>query len=257
MPAERKELIVTGSRFIYSLSLLLSVASSTLPAQSQGSGAGSDEWKFTLAPYLMLPWMDGTAAVRGREVEVNMAPGDILSNLQFSAMGAFEARKARWAIGVDAVYMALGTTIDKPPADIDFNQGAYTFAGLRQLNERVDFLFGARWNVIQGKLGFKGPLETTVKDTRQWVDPIIGLKLRQPFGGKWHFTMQGDIGGFGAGSDFAWHLFPVVGVDVGKRTTLGMGYRVLSGDYKTGSQNNLFKYDVITQAFVLGAAFHF
>jgi hypothetical protein len=69
--------------------------------------------------------------------------------------------------------------------------------------------------------------------------------------------MQGDIGGFGAGSDFAWHLFPMVGVDAGKRTTLGVGYRVLGADYKTGSQNTLFKYDVITQAFVLGAAFHF
>jgi hypothetical protein len=46
-------------------------------------------------------------------------------------------------------------------------------------------------------------------------------------------------------------------MDVGKRTTLGIGYRVLSGDYSTGSQTNLFKYDVITQAFVLGAAVHF
>jgi hypothetical protein len=237
--------------------LLLPIAAFPLLAHPQSSGASSDQWKITVAPYLMLPWMDGTAAVRGREVGINMAPSDILSNLQFSAMGAFEARKAKWAIGADAVYMALGTTIDKPPADIDFNQGAYTFAGLRQLNDKVDFVFGARWNVLQGRLGFKGPLETTVNQTKQWVDPIVGIKLRQPLGGKWHFTMQGDIGGFGAGSDFAWHLFPVVGVDVGKRTTLGMGYRVLGADYKSGSGNTLFKYDVITQAFVLGAAFHF
>jgi hypothetical protein len=201
--------------------------------------------------------MDGTTAVRGREVEVNMAPSDILSNFQFGAMGYFEARKAKWAVGIDAIYMALGTTVDQPPVDVDFNQGAYTFTGLRQLNEKVDFLFGARWNVLQGKLGFKGPQATEVKQTKQWVDPIVGVKLRQPLRGKWHFAMQADIGGFGAGSDFSWHLFPMVGVDVGKRATLGMGYRVLGADYKTGSQNTLFKYDVITQAFVLGAAFHY
>ncbi len=248
---------MTNSRFIRAPILLLPIAAFPLLAKSQTSRASSDQWEITVAPYLMLTWMDGTAAVRGREVGINMAPSDILSNLQFSAMGAFEARKAKWAIGADAVYMALGTTIDKPPADIDFNQGAYTFAGLRQLNDKVDFVFGARWNVLQGRLGFKGPLETTVNQTKQWVDPIVGIKLRQPLGGKWHFTMQGDIGGFGAGSDFAWHLFPVVGVDVGKRTTLGMGYRVLGADYKSGSGNTLFKYDVITQAFVLGAAFHF
>jgi hypothetical protein len=206
----------------------------------------------------MLPWMNGTSAVRGHEVEVDVGPSQIFDALQFGAMGYFEARKARWAVGVDAVYMALGTDIDRPSANVDFNQGAYAFTGVRELNENVDLVFGARWNVLQAKLDFKGPiLLGTFDDTKQWVDPIVGLKLRQSLGGKWHFTMQGDIGGFGAGSDFAWQLFPVIGVDVGKRSTLGVGYRVIGMDYQTGSGNQLFKYDVITQAFVLGAAFHF
>jgi hypothetical protein len=253
-----KDEVLINYRFTSTTLLRLSMTAASLPAKAQSSSqAGSDEWKFTMAPYLMLPWMDGKTAVRGREVEVNVAPSEIFSNLQFGVMGSFEARKGKWAVGADAVYMALGTTVDRPPADIDFNQGAYTFTGLRQLNEKVDFLFGARWNVLQAKLGFKGPLETTVKDTKQWVDPIVGLKFRQPLGRKLHFAMQADVGGFGAGSKFAWHVWPVVGMDVGKRTTLAVGYRVLSGDYSTGSQTNLFKYDVITQAFVLGAAFHF
>jgi hypothetical protein len=202
--------------------------------------------------------MDGKTALRGHEVEVNVGPSQIFDNLQFGAMGYFEARKAKWGVGVDAVYMALGTDVAKPSANVDFNQGAYTFTGLRQINEKVDFVFGARWNVIQGELDFKGPvLQGTFKDTKQWVDPIVGLKLKQSLGGKWHFSMQADIGGFGAGSDFAWQLFPVIGVDVGKRATLVVGYRVLSGDYTTGSGNQQFKYDIITQAFVLGAAFSF
>jgi hypothetical protein len=239
--------------------VILFVVTSSAPAQAQGSGGkGPDEWKFTLAPYLMLPWMDGKTAVRGHEVEVNVNPSQIFDNLQFGAMGYFEARKARWAVGIDAVYMALGTDVDQPSANVDFNQGAYAFTGVRELNEKVDLVFGARWNVLQGKLDFKGPiLQGTFEATKQWVDPIVGLKLKQSLGGKWHFTMQGDIGGFGAGSDFAWQLFPVVGVDVGKRSTLGVGYRVIGMDYRTGSGNQLFKYDVITQAFVLGAALHF
>jgi len=238
--------------------LLLSIITSPAPAQTQtSSGKSSDQWNFTLAPYLMVPWMDGTTALRGHEVDVNVAPSEIFSNLQFGVMGYFEARKSKWAVGVDAVYMALGATVDKPPVNVDFNQGAYTFTGMRQLNSKVDFLFGARWNVLQGKLEFKGPVLDTYEQTKQWVDPIVGLRLRQSLGGRWHFTMQGDIGGFGAGSKFAWQLFPVVGADVGKRTTLGIGYRVLGADYHTGTGTNLFKYDVITQAFVLGAAFHF
>ena len=245
--------------------MLLTVTASSSLAQSPGSGGkGPDEWQFTLAPYLMVPWMNGETAVRGKEVEVDVGPSQIFSNLQFGVMGYFEARKSKWGVGVDAVYMALGATVDRVPllgdratADVDFNQGAYTFMGLRQLNSKVDFLAGARWNVLQGRIGLKGPLQTTVEETKQWVDPIVGLKLRQSLGGRWSFTMEGDIGGFGAGSKFAWQLFPTLGVDVGKRATLKVGYRVLSMDYENGSGATLFKYDVVTQAFVLGAAFHF
>lgn len=243
------------------ISAILLIASITLPllrGQSPSTGAGSpDQWQFTLAPYILFPWIDGTTAIKGREVPVNIAPKEIFSNLQFAVLGAFEARKGKWAVGADTVYVALGTTVDRPAANIDYNQGYYTFMGLRQLNQKVDFLFGARWNVIQGKLSFKGPLGITVEDTKQWVDPIVGLNFRQPLGHKLHFSMQADIGGFGAGSKFAWHLFPVVGMDVGKRTTLGIGYRVLSEDYSSGTQTALFKSDVILQALVIGAAFHF
>jgi hypothetical protein len=238
--------------------LLMAIFTSSVFAQSQSGGKGPDDWKFTLAPYLMLPWMNGKTAVRGHDVEVDVSPGQIFENLQFGAMGSFEARKSQWGVGVDAIYMALGKGVAKPPADVDINQGAYTFMGLRQFSGSADFVFGVRWNVLQGKLGFKGQLlQGTFEDTKQWANPIIGLKLKQRIYGRWNFSMEGDIGGFGVGSDFAWHLFPVVGIDVGKRTTLGIGYRVLSEDYKTGSGNQLFKYDVVTQAFVFGAAFHF
>ncbi len=239
--------------------VLMSVIPSPAFAQSpSSSGTSSDEWKFTLAPYLLFARMDGKTAIRGNEIEVDISAIDIFKNLQFGGMGYFEARKAQWGIGADAVYMALGTDVDQPSANLDFNQGAYTFMGLRQLNEKVDLIFGARWNVLQGKLDFKEPpLQGVFEATKQWVDPIVGLKLKQRLGGPWSFTFEGDIGGFGAGSDFAWQLWPVIGVDVGKRATLGIGYRILSLDYATGSEGQQFKYDVITQAIVLGAAFKF
>jgi hypothetical protein len=239
--------------------IALSIITSAAYAQSPGgTGKSPDTWTFTAAPYLMIPWMDGTAAVRGRDHEVDVSPSQIFKNLQFGAMGYFEARKAKWGTGVDAVYMALGTDIDRPSANVDFNQGAYTFIGLRELNRKVDLVFGVRWNVLQGKLDFKGPLLLgTFEQTKQWVEPIVGLKVNQRLRGPVSFTMEGDIGGFGAGSDFAWQLWPAVGIDVSKRATLKFGYRVLSEDYDTGSGNQYFKYDVITQALAFGMAFRF
>jgi len=222
----------------------------------QTASGSSDEWKFRLVPYLVLPWMDGKTAVRGYEVDVNVGPSDIFSNLQIGAMGYFEARKGAWGFGVDAMYMALGTTIDRPPADIDFNQGAYQFTGLRALNEKVDLTFGARWNVLSGRLGFKGPIAFTAEDTKQWVDPTVGLQIRQPLGRRCHFGLVADIGGFGAASKFAWQVFPTVGINVGKKARIGFGYRALGMDYETGKQGT-FRYDVITSGPVFGMAFNF
>jgi hypothetical protein len=120
------------------------------------------------------------------------------------------------------------------------------------------FLFGVRWNVLQGKLEFMGPLLLgTFEQTKQWIEPIVGLKLNQRLRGPLSFTMEGDISGFGAGSDFAWQLWPAIGIDVSKRAALKIGYRVLSEDYDTGSGNQYFKYDVITQAMAFGMAFRF
>jgi hypothetical protein len=244
---------------VLAILVFLSVMTYPALAQSPGSAAtDSDEWKFTAAPYVLLPWMDGNVAVRGQEVKVDVPPSKIFDALQFAAMGYFEARKARWGAGVDAVYMALGTSVDRPSANVDLNQGAYTFIGLRQLNEKVDLVFGVRWNVLQGKLDFKEPpLQGVFEETKQWVNPIVGLKFKQRLRGPCSFAFEGDIGGFGAGSDFAWNLFPVIGIDVSKHAALKFGYRVLSEDYETGDGNRQFKYDVITQAMVFGIAFNF
>lgn len=238
---------------------LLAIASSPALAQSSDSaGNASDKWKITLAPYLMIPWMDGQVAARGLDKEIAVTPSDIFENLQIGGMGYFEARKGSWGTGVDAVFMALGTNADRLPASADVNQGAYTFIGLRKLNDKVDLVFGARWNVIQSKLTFKGQLlQGEFKDTKQWVDPIVGLKIKQPLKGRFHLGFEGDIGGFNAASEFAWELFPTIGLDVSKRGALAMGYRVLSMNYSTGSGNELFKYNVATQAIVLGMTINF
>jgi hypothetical protein len=178
-------------------------------------------------------------------------------------MGYFEARKNGWGVGADAMYMALGTTVDRVPllgnratADVDFNQGAYTFVGIRELNKNFDFLFGVRWNVLQGRIGFKGPQQTVVKQTKQWVDPLFGVNMKKHLRGRFSLSMEADIGGFGIGSDVAWSLFPLVGMETGKHATMKVGYRVLGSNYTSGSGDTRFKYDVITQGIVLGVVFH-
>ena len=49
--------------------------------------------------------------------------------------------------------MALGTTVRN--TNVDFNQGAFAFYGLRRLGAAADLTFGMRVNTLQGELKFK------------------------------------------------------------------------------------------------------
>jgi hypothetical protein len=223
-----------------------------------------DSWKVTIAPYFMGAAMNGTTAVAGQEVRIDMSASDIFKNLQFGAMGLVVARKGDWGVAGDAIWMSLGATGTAPgpvgvTASADMNQGAFAFYGLRRLSAVADVTFGARVNTLQASLRINGPLAVrSVDGSKTWVDPIVGAQIHTPDTGKrWHAQVYTEIGGFGAGSTFTWQLFPTIGVNVSKRASLEFGYRWLSIDYSSGDGATLFKYDVLTQGPVLGFAFKF
>jgi len=239
-------------------------AASWTPASAQASG---DEWDVFVAPYLMGAAMSGTTAVRGLEVDIDMSASDIFSKLQFGAMGLGIARKGNWGLGGDFIWMALGTTVQN--TNVDFNQGALAFYGLRRLGPAADVFFGARINTLQGTLKFKGP-GIEVDDDKTWVDPIVGLLLRTPDERRFQLRLFTEIGGFGAGSNFAWQIFPTVGFRLTKQASLEFGYRWLDIDYESGEGptcapglvcltvvSDKFAYDVLSQGPVLGFGFRF
>jgi hypothetical protein len=229
----------------------LVTAGASTPAFAQ---APSDTWDVTVAPYFMGPAMSGTTTVRGREVDVDVSASDIFSNLQFGAMGLVVARKGSWGLGGDAIWMALGTTVRN--TNVDFNQGAFAFYGLRRLGAAADLTVGMRVNTLQGKLTFNA-LGVEVSQDETWVDPIVGLTLRSSRAHRVHAQVYTEIGGFGAGSDLTWQIFPTVGWSFTDRFSLQVGYRWLDLDYETGDGNDRFAWDVLTQGPVGGLAFRF
>jgi len=241
--------------------LFFLIAASTAFAQAPAG----DAWKVTVAPYFIGASMNGTAAVKGQEVIVDMPFSDIMSNLQFGAMGLVVARKGDWGVGGDAIWMSLGATSTVPgpfaavSASVDVSQGAFSFYGLRRLSPAADLFFGARVNTMTSNLRIDGPSAVHSADgSKTWIDPIVGVQLHTPANGnRWHAQIYTEVGGFGAGSTFTWQFFPTVGVDVSKRASLEFGYRWLGINYETGENTTLFKYDVVTQGPVMGFAFRF
>jgi len=227
------------------------IAGAATPAVAQSA---PDKWNVLVAPYLMGAAMSGTTTVRGVTADVDLSASDIFSNLQFGAMGIVVARKGLWGFGGDAIWMALGTTVGE--TNVDVNQGAFAFYGLRQLGPAADVTFGLRVNTLQDEVTFKGPDVTRSQD-KIWVDPIAGVTLRTPAGRRLQGRLYTEIGGFGAGSDFTWQVFPTLSVKLGDKASLEFGYRWLDIDYAAGDGLDEFRYDMLTQGPALGLGFRF
>ena len=233
------------------LAVVTVVAASVTSASAQPA---RDEWSVFVAPYLMGAAMSGTTTVRGVDVDVDQSASDIFSNLQFGAMGVVVARKGDWGFGTDLIWMALGTTVRD--TNVDFNQGAFAFYGLRRLSPTADVTFGLRVNTLQGELTFKG-LGITRSQDKTWVDPIVGVTARTPTKHRMQLRIYTEVGGFGAGSDFTWQVFPDLSIKLTDKASLEFGYRWLDLDYATGEGNEKFAYDVLTQGPVVGFGFRY
>ena len=195
------------------------------PASAQASG---DKWDVLVAPYLMGASMSGTTTVRGLEADVEVPASDIFSNLQFGAMGFLVAKKGNWGFGADVIWMALGTTVRE--TNVDFNQGAFAFYGLRSLGSAADLTFGLRVNTLQGDVTFKR-IDVSRSQDKTWVDPIVGVILRTPGTHRVQLRTYTEVGGFGAGSDFSWQIFPSLGIKLTDKASFEIGYRWLDIDY--------------------------
>jgi opacity protein-like surface antigen len=220
------------------------------PVAAQTTGDG---WDVLVEPYLMGAAMSGATTLRGRDVDIDASASDIFSNLQFGAMGMLVAKKGDWGFGADAIWMALGTTVRN--TNVDVNQGAFAVYGLRRLGPAADVTFGLRVNTLQGALDFKA-LGGVVEQDQTWIDPVVGLSVRTPPRAV-QLRMYSEIGGFGVGSDFTWHVFPTLAFNVSDRLSFDVGYRWLDVDYSEGDGGDRFSYDVLTQGPVVGVGFRF
>ena len=147
----------------------------------------SPKWEFSVTPYAFLAALNGRIGVAGQTTQVNASFRDIFKNLNFAAMGSFEARKGKWSFVGDAMYMSLsGQRVTPSPffSDIDVEVKeiildpvvAYRVMNLER--GHIDLLGGARIWHVKTHLTFQPrilPL-VDVEGTKNWVDPIVGAR---------------------------------------------------------------------------------
>lgn len=217
-----------------------------------------EEWGFTIAPYAWLLAIDGKLGANGGTADVDMPFSDIWDNLDFTFMGALEAKRGRWLAGVDtqvselgpkATFHIIGNQFGKAKTDVWMTVTKLQ-AGYRALSYPIfgedddrritlDALVGARLWTLDTNVKLEIPI---LGDRRfhaydWWVDPVLGTSIRTDLGHRFLLTVSGNIGGFdiGSASRFSWEALGMLGFGVTEHLALGAGYRAIGLDRKTGS----------------------
>ena len=257
-------------------------------------------WTVTFTPYAWAPFIQGDATVRERTANVFVSPIELIDHLErMPWMSYIEARNGPFALYNDIVYANAGigvsgvkrfgrATIDAN-LGADFEQtiaevgGAYQIAkwsgtGGRYSFDRytaIDLIAGARYwqQELNINLALAGTLDTTgliLHGNRavarsgevDWVDPLVGFRIRQMLAPGQELMFRADVGGFDAGSMFSWNIVAAYNFNicvVNGVTYSGMlGYRALSVDYDNGGSGfKKYEFDAVLHGPVLGVSVKF
>lgn len=64
--------------------------------------------------------------------------------------------------------------------------------------------------------------------SEDWVDPVVGGRVRVDFAERWFTTLFADVGGFDGNSDSSWQAVAILGYRFNDRWSVQGGWRQLS-----------------------------
>jgi len=251
------------ARYVTAAALLALVLVVASPARAQ---IVEDRWTFQAILYGYFPDVGGSTRFPDRTggSSINVNNDQILSSLNFAFMGTFEARRGRWGIFTDFLYLDVsgdknGTrdfsiTGHQIPAslssnlDLGIKGSVWTIAGeYLALNDPATTLYvlgGARMLDVKESLSyaltvdvgpFAGPGRSGSIEVKQtYWDAIVGVKGRFNFGDRrqWFVPFYADVGT--GESDLTWQAFGGLGYQFSWGSVLG-GWRYLDYKFKSGS----------------------
>lgn len=243
-------------------------AGTAIAAEPQSAPAvdavASDEWKFSVSPYLWAPALSGKITHRRLPpVDVDASFDKIFDNLDFAAMLMGDARKGRYSIFGDLLYVKVGAQGDTPRVILadsaDVKNESFTgmigagYSVLDRSEHSLDVVGGLRVWSVDNSIKFNGPLTrgTKYSDSATWVDAMVGVRGTYNFHSRAYLTGWGMIGAGGAQAD--WDLGLGVGYNFNKSVSATVGYRAMGVDY----ERNGFKYDVVLQGPIAGLTIRF
>jgi hypothetical protein len=191
-----KNIRTTALSVVFALILVLSL-SSMAAAQ-----APSDKWQFSITPYLWIPDIDGTLSYdvpsrSGGAPTVSVGADSYLENLDLGLMLNGDAKKGRWAIYTDVIYLDFSNTASKVES-IDFGNAKIPIspsidAGTETSLRAAAWTLTGGYGVLQGDRGrlevMAGFRYLHVKASSDWR---LAFAVDGPLGGR-SFSRSGSV----------------------------------------------------------------
>jgi len=206
-----------------------------------------DTWKFRMTPYLWAMSTAGDAELGPVPVALDASTKEVVKGFEFSLEAYAEATKRGHLLLMDSHISKVHIDI---PASPPLTEGRFTnrqiivsAAAGHRFAERFDVYAGVRYYNLDLQALFDGfPFFFGGQDA--WVDPIVGGRILIPLRPKFAFALRGDVGGFGAGSKFAWMIQPSVTWQVRPKMSALIGFRMLKVDRESGRGPTPFNADL-------------
>lgn len=210
------------------------LASAVPVAQADSQDVAAEPWQFSVTAYAYLPSLSGTAyfpaAASGANFTLNQS--ELIDRLKMTFMGAFDARRGRWGVFTDVLYLDLGrrnTNIHdftiggigipaSTSSDVSIDMKSWIvnavgeYRALGQDESTLDVVAGLRYLYVKERLewSFSGSLGNlpeaaragNVEISNNNYNAIVGVKGHVQGDGGWRMPYYIDVGT--GSSQFTW-----------------------------------------------------
>ena len=224
----------------------------------------SNEWQISFTPYLWMVNLSGTQTIGTITVPLEIDFSDIVDRLKFAFMAHFEASKGRWGGIVDFNFAAVGgnEVVQIPilgTADFNFDilyLDLLAFYRFPYDRHSFDILLGTRYRNLKLDLRFTSGLNPNFDVG--WWDPLVGVRyIAKLHPEKLDVIVKGNVGGFGAGSQFTGEFAGGVKINLTPKISMPVLYRYVHVQYEEGSGMDFFRYHGSEQGLLIGLGFNF
>jgi len=217
----------------------------------------SDNWQFDAQIYVWAADFSGDMHFDkfDKTVPFDIPFSTLVDNLKMGFYGSFEARKQKWLIFTDVVYLNIETDHAAPappeniflpdlsPRSISMNGGAINLVGGYNLlvkgKSRLDLIAGARYLDLGSEFALHVTRqgETTTEffpiEMGTALDAVIGVKGKYAFANanRWSIPYHLDIGA--GDSDFTWQALAGISYQAATWVDVALTYRHMEWDLKS------------------------